>query len=29
MFDPQKLLEQFLGGQAGEGKKGGVSKLRG
>ena len=25
MFDPQKLLEQFLGGQTGEGKKGGVS----
>ena len=28
MFDPQKLLEQFLGGPTGEGKKGGVSKLR-
>lgn len=25
MFDPQKLLEQFLGGQNGDGKKGGVS----
>ena len=25
MFDPQKLLDQFLGGQAGDGKKGGVS----
>jgi uncharacterized membrane protein YebE (DUF533 family) len=25
MFDPQKLLDQFLGGQPGNGKKGGVS----
>jgi uncharacterized membrane protein YebE (DUF533 family) len=25
MFDPQKLLDQFLGGQAADGKKGGVS----
>jgi len=25
MFDPQKLLDQFLGGQSADGKKGGVS----
>ena len=25
MFDPQKLLEQFLGSQSGDGNKGGVS----
>ncbi|MFO0993194.1 MAG: tellurite resistance TerB family protein [Hyphomicrobiales bacterium] len=25
MFDPQKLLDQFLGGQAGDGRKGGLS----